>query len=296
MEALSSLGFEALNPLLLYSSKSIPPLPVVSATSDPEHPEHPAPDIRDESCYDLIMIWGWLDASPRHLIKYIQLHRSLQPDVPIVLVLSTAASFVGLGGAFHASLPLIYDAVKAVAENPRIFVHAFSNGGAGSFTQFLSFYHGKTGCPMPVAAMLVDSAPGGTKLPSALTRGVSAFLEVVRNRLLRVVLVPMAYLTCCIVFVLPSLLGFEDPISRLRRVLNDNSLVAEGGTRGYVYCKSDAIVGWEDIVEHANEAADRGWKVLAKGFEDGGHIGGYRYHANEYTDLVKEVRKMGSIN
>ncbi|KAF3911150.1 hypothetical protein AA313_de0208274 [Arthrobotrys entomopaga] len=275
--SLSSIGFQKLSPLLFYS-------PGESRTQS-------GPGTgKDGVRYDLVMVWGWMNASPRHLFKYIQLHRSLQPGVPIVFMQSTTASFMGFTNSLRGSFLSIYDIVKALPESPKIFVHTFSNGGASGFSQFLAFYRYQTGVPMPLKSLLIDSAPGGTKFPSGLTRGVNAFMEVVRNSIIRSILYPVVYLLVTIVYLPPMLMGLENPIDTMRRTLNDETLVPEGGTRGYIFCEGDTMVGWEDIVEHADQAEDRGWNVLRRRFIGGSHVGGYRHHPEEYEEFLRQVR------
>ncbi|KAF3204546.1 hypothetical protein TWF191_002240 [Orbilia oligospora] len=250
----SSLGFETLTPLLYYSSGESKNSAGPSAATGVNPPQIPPDSVR----YDLVMIWGWMNAAPRHLVKFVQLHRSLQPGVPIVFVGSTTASWLGYTNALRISYPLVFDLVKALPESPKIFAHTFSNGGTSGFSDFLAHYRYEVGSAMPLSAMIIDSAP--------------------------------VYLLVTIVYVPPKIIGMEDPISRMRRTLNDETLVSEGGIRGYTYCKGDVMVGWEDILEHANEAEERGWKVSRLGFEGGTHVGCYRHHPREYEEFVRQIR------
>ncbi|KAF3180018.1 hypothetical protein TWF225_001927 [Orbilia oligospora] len=288
----SSLGFETLTPLLYYSSGESKNSTGSSAAAGVNTPQIPP----DSARYDLVMIWGWMNAAPRHLVKFVQLHRSLQPGVPIVFVGSTTASWFGYTNALRISHPLIFDLVKALPESPKIFAHTFSNGGTSGFSDFLAHYRYEVGSAMPLSAMIIDSAPGGIKFPSALTRGVNAFLEIIRNQVVKTILYPIVYLLVTIVYVPPKIIGMEDPISRMRRTLNDETLVSEGGIRGYTYCKGDVMVGWEDILEHANEAEERGWKVSRLGFEGGTHVGCYRHHPREYEEFVRQIRTSSARN
>ncbi|KAF3924516.1 hypothetical protein ABW21_db0202409 [Orbilia brochopaga] len=285
--SLASLGLQTLTPLLFYSDGA------AGAAAPPDDTSVSPLISPDGVAYDLIMIWGWMNASPRHLIKYVQLHRFLQPGVPILLVRSTTTSWLGVTGDFRRSLPLVYDVVKGLPKDPRIFVQTFSNGGTGAFADFLALYRRKEGNPFPASAMLIDSAPGDSKFPSGLTRGAYAFLEVVRNPTLRTILFPIFYLVLLLIYLPPMLLGIEHPIGRLKRILNDETFISEGGARGYIYCKGDTMVGWENIVEHANQAHERGWKVLQVGFDGGNHVGCYRYHPEEYVNLVRQLRSGG---
>ncbi|KAK6362556.1 hypothetical protein TWF730_000014 [Orbilia blumenaviensis] len=285
--SLSSLGFETLTPLLYYSAGNpAPPGPGPTQSDTPINP--------DGIQYDLVMIWGWMNAAPRHLVKFVQLHRYLQPGVPIVFVRSTAASWFGYTNSLRISHPLVFDIIKALPESPKIFAHTFSNGGTSGFSEFLAHYRYQVGSAMPVSAMIIDSAPGGTKFPSALTKGVNAFMEVIRNQVVKTILYPVVYLFFIAVYLPPMIIGMEDPISRMRRTLNDETLVSEGGVRGYAYCKGDIMVGWEDIVQHADEAEERGWKVSKLGFEGGNHVGCYRFHPREYEEFVRQIRTTAS--
>ncbi|EPS40501.1 hypothetical protein H072_5638 [Dactylellina haptotyla CBS 200.50] len=274
----AALGFQTLSPLLSYSPGDGTPTAAPSPPSDAGH-------------YDLLMIWGWMNAAPRHVIKYVQLHRTLQPGVPVVFMQSTAASWLGWTGAFDTSLPMIFDIVKTLPEKPKIFVHTFSNGGTTGFAKFLALYQNKTGNPLSVRTLLIDSAPGGLRMPSALTRGVNAFMEMVRNPILKRIVYPVMYLFMSILYLPPMLMGIEHPIGAMRRTLNDETLISEGDTRGYTFCKGDTMVGWEEIVEHAEEAEGRGWRVFTKGFDGGSHVGGYRHHPQEYEDFIKQLKK-----
>ncbi|KAF3939221.1 hypothetical protein ABW19_dt0209118 [Dactylella cylindrospora] len=285
--SLSTLGFETLTPYVYYSTGD--PNPSANATTDTAVASSQLQP--DGERYDLVIVFGWMDASPRHLVKYIQLHRSLQPGVPIICIQSTAAAWLGFTKSFQTSLPVVYDVVKSLPENPKIFIHTFSNGGTGNLAQFLALYRYEVGSPMPVSAMVIDSAPGGGKFPDAITRGVNAFLAQVKNAAARAVLGPILFIFLTIFVGIPAFLGFEDPISRMRRTLNDETLVSEGGIRGYTYCKGDIMVDWKFIEQHADEASDRGWIVLKRGFEGGSHVGGYRQHPTDYEEFLRQIRR-----
>lgn len=120
-----------------------------------------------------IIICQWMGASPksRGLNFIFSQHHDLFPNARIVSVRSLPAFFITTSTA--ARLAAIKPAVSAIeadpAEEPRILVHLFSNGGSLGFVDVCNLYKEATGKILPVDAVVLDSSPGQPTLKEGWT-------------------------------------------------------------------------------------------------------------------------------
>jgi len=241
--------------------------------------------------YDLLLLCGWMNAPTRSLLKYYTLHQSIQPNVPVLFIESLTSSVLGFETHTLIALRPALDVVCSLPPEPRIFVATFSNGGCLTLIRLLIQYHSKTGQPMPIKALVIDSAPGGSNFPEAYTRTIKAFMSNVTKTGL--IWYPTWFListALLILFLIPPIFGVENPLSRIRRCLNDDTFLDKRCLQGYIYCKGDQMVGWEDIETHAREATDHGWTVIMKGFDGGSHVAGFRHHPIEYEAFIHQIQ------
>ena len=84
-------------------------------------------------------------------------------------------------------------------------------------------------------------------------------------------------------------LDIPDPIERVRRDLNDASLMSEV-RRCYIYSDEDPMVDFHDVELHASEAARRGFTVQSEKFHGSGHCAHVRVGSGaRYWDVVRNT-------
>ncbi|OJJ96369.1 hypothetical protein ASPACDRAFT_125933 [Aspergillus aculeatus ATCC 16872] len=179
----------------------------------------------------LIIICTWLGASPKHISKYTELHRSIAPAARILLIESEVSILVS---SYARQRRLIRPAVEVVldtlAETDRghgmsspnmsqILLHTFSNGGTNTATQLLITLRELVSRPLPLVGLVLDSTPAkGTYWKSynamvfSLPPGSRMLGSVVVHCLLILLYTWIAY-------------GNENPASLMRRTLLDEKTV-----------------------------------------------------------------------
>lgn len=198
---------------------------------------------------------------------------------------------------------------------PKILLHMFSNGGTNTATQLLIVLDERLRAPLPLSGMLYDSCPAkGTywkdhrAMVYSLPKNVIS--RAMGNIIIHIILVLLhTEITC----------GLENPASLLRRTLLDENKVIgvadeetsrsrgnreEGGQedvaqppRGriggkrsvYLYSKSDQMVDWMDIRDHAANARSMGWDVEEIMFDGSPHCGHFQKDEFSYVEAMKRM-------
>lgn len=231
----------------------------------------------------LVVICSWLGAAPKHIAKYTNGYKLLFPKSTILLIRAEISGFFlgsDLTSACDAIESVIYDSVSET-KGP-IVLHAFSNGGATNAIR-LATQLAQRHIRLPFDTLILDSCPGRVELIS----GTDALAHSLPNqaiiRDLGWYLVFVAFRLYALVFVV---FQFENPGSRLRRLLNDPSLL--GSTpRLYLYSKGDAIVDFHHIHEHAEEARCRGYAIVREvSFEKAPHCALLNEDSGRYWGAV----------
>lgn len=191
---------------------------------------------------------------------------------------------------------------------PKILLHMFSNGGINTATQFLFVLNERLHAPFPLYGMLYDSCPAkGTywKDHRAMVYSLpkNIFSRTLGNIVVHIILLMLHTEIAC---------GLENPSSLFRRILLDEEKVSGGAmtvprkggdglgntdTTGggtwkrsaYLYSKSDPMVDWTDIRDHAAEARSKGWDVEEILFDDSGHCGHFQKDQETYVDAMKRM-------
>lgn len=243
----------------------------------------------------LIVLCTWAEASLKHISKYIQVYRQLHPGATIVLV-QTTFSNSGLRWSAQSQHSRLQPAREVILEHldndlsaERMLVQAFSNGGALTAGLLLEgLYQDSTA--VFGGSLILDSCPGKAayletchafivsgslhKLPAVLSYAASAVVYAMLFPLLAV----------------PNALGIENAIARSGRLMNTTSLVSPKTPRLYLYSKTDDMVRWEDVRDHAAEARQRGFEdVRDICWERGGHCAHIMDNGVEYWDAVNPV-------
>lgn len=247
--------------------------------SDPPSPPHP----------DLILFLTWLDALPKHTAKYVDTFKSLYPRARIVIV--THKTMEDITRSKSRNLKY-YDPVvtvlQALSPSARVLLHSISNGGASSSMYIAEEYQKRTDAPLPVQALILDSAPGESRYKQDL-KAISAGLpkNPVVNLLGKVALAVL-YTVFKVVW---SVTGAENPIEMIRTRLNRTDLFPTSAPRAYIYSHEDEMVGWKDVERHMAEAEELGYPVRAELFKGSKHVSHMPFDKERYWNIVQSVWK-----
>ncbi|KAK3324978.1 hypothetical protein B0H66DRAFT_547183 [Apodospora peruviana] len=250
-----------------------------------------------------IIIYGWGDARPKHIAKYVSGFETLFPAAKIVLIFSPILKALyqvleTRAKTMHPVLEAVFGStsVEALtspsAKKERILVQVMSNTGGINFAATLYAYRQIVGPghpPFPHQMLVCDSTPGSTHFMTnigpwskALAVGAATYLPwpFVITRALAVVFLATMH-------GLAVLIGEQSAAEFSTGAVNDPSLCDVGAKRLYLYSKEDDIIFWYDIEEHAAMARGKGYDVAGEVFEGTGHVGHLRAHPEQYWAAIK---------
>lgn len=263
----------------------------------------------------LIIICSWAFAQPKHIAKYIQPYKEIYPSASILLVQNIISNAIWKPDSWQMSFfqPAAVKIQRHLSKtaNPRVLLHAFSNGGSHGAVQ-LSQACRETcgGMRLPVDALLLDSCPGQPRcMPTiaALVQGIPT-----KNPLVRGAGTILAYTSVGATALLDILNISEPAVWKLYRRLNDPSDVFLWKTlsqektpdrvvpRAYLYSKTDTMIMWGDVVGHARVAKE---KLIAEGISSGeveevvrleefpgtAHVNHVKDHSKQYWSAIKDT-------
>ena len=196
---------------------------------------------------------------------------------------------------------------------PKILLHMFSNGGTNTATQLLLQLHKQLHSPLPLIGMLYDSCPAkGTywkdhkAMVYSLPKNIITW--ILGNIIIHIILIMLhteiSY-------------GHENPARLLRRTLLDESKIKgrpssqetreagqeeatlrvkdlKGVRMCYLYSKSDQMVDWTDIRDHAAEAMNKGLQVEEILFKGSRHCAHFQIDENKYIEAMVRMWQPGS--
>lgn len=84
-------------------------------------------------------------------------------------------------------------------------------------------------------------------------------------------------------------------LENLRKSVNNAETMDINAKRCYVFSKEDKVIWWRDILDHAEDAECKGWKVRTEVFEKGQHTALMRYDKERYWATVKNTWLEASI-
>ena len=241
----------------------------------------------------VILVLSWMSALPRYARKYTDVYRSRYPNATIVHITTTLWDMIFLrNGDRRRQLAPALDIIAASMETvsrslqaePRVLLHLFSNGGAYTAAQLANAYVQKTGSPLPLDAMVLDSAPGRASYQSGF-RAIT--LALPRSSIVgRIIGICFAHLLLMPFFLL-EWLGSGSKIEDARNALNDRRLIDNRAARLYLYSKEDLLVSHSDVEDHAAEAEKCGLGVSRELFEGSGHVSHAVAHPESYWAAVE---------
>ncbi|KAK4130366.1 DUF829-domain-containing protein [Trichocladium antarcticum] len=267
------------------------------------------PRLQDPSHPTTIIIYGWGDARPKHVSKYVDGYRNLFPHARIVLIFSPIlkALYQTLESRSRTMVPVIEAIYPGMLENPdtkkksdeRVLLQVMSNtGGMNCAATMNAYTHITKGHLFPHDLLIGDSTPGSTHfLPNvgpwsrAMALGPAPWLPwpfVVTQALAAV------FLACLHGF--GWVIGAISAAEFSTAAVNNPTLSNTSAKRLYLYSKKDDIIHWEDIETHAADARQKGWDVSAELFEGTPHVGHMRAHPAQYWAAIAAAWKEAVSN
>lgn len=208
---------------------------------------------------------------------------------------------------------------------PKIILHAFSNGGTNTATQLLIELRKRLAGPLPLTGIVLDSCPAKGTYWRSYNAMVLSLPPGAGTRLLGALAVHFllvllyTWIAC----------GNENPASLMRRTLLDNDTVyysndtdknvtkdlrhqvdvsneakdqvalgvpstdseeaTLAGSACYLYSKSDKMVEWTDIRDHAEDARHKGWHVKEVLFDGSAHCAHMSLFEDQYVKAVEAM-------
>ncbi len=240
----------------------------------------------------LILVLSWMAAPTRHVKSYLAEYRLRYPSSTIVhistsLIDATVRPDVMRRRELKPVVDIITsEASRCSPSQPRILLHLFSNGGAYTTSQLAIAYRRQTGCPLPAAAVVLDSTPG--KATFSLTLRAMK-IGLASTPLLARMLGTAAVTLGLAVYFLLERLGVKNVIELARHILNNKNLISPKAPRLYIFSNSDELVLWQDVEAHSHQAEAKGISTRRLVFDKTGHVGHVRVRKDEYWSAVAEL-------
>jgi hypothetical protein len=265
-----------------------------------------------------IVIFSWLGAHMRNIMKYVAGHLLLFPNARIILITTSFVDF--RYSTLNRQKRRLRPAVEALLSTPlsqtyhpnqdqsdSLLIHSFSNGGAQTLTQFALAYRDLTNRAVPSRALILDSAPGKANY-EATTRLLIQMLP--KFFLFQYLGKGLIYFCIAVWRISSRLMQMRNQVDILRERLNDPKLFAvrartlsamsekqtpgqleikTSSNRGYIYSESDDLIAFKDVEEHAQEASEHGFSTRLIKFEGSAHVA---HPISDYTRYWQEVDKI----
>ena len=241
----------------------------------------------------LVVIAVWMGAQEKHIAKYTSLYQNLLPTVRILLIKCTVSSMIVKYKTLQKALTPAADYVRRVIEEcdenastePHVLVQMFSNGGINLITQILVVLSGMRNRPTPLVGLICNSTPAGV----GYWKDYSAFRNALPQGFLFSILAPPFIHFLLIYIVVTVSLGINEiPQVVWRRSILDENLV-DTKRITYIASKADKIIGWKDVVSHAQEARKKGWEVREIIYENTRHCNHLQKDPQAYEDMVRDM-------
>ncbi|KAH7111159.1 hypothetical protein B0J13DRAFT_577002 [Dactylonectria estremocensis] len=253
----------------------------------------------------LILLCTWTDASPKHILKYVNGYRILYPSSPILLVQTCSADFFSSASALSRKAELLVRMIlqelqseHSITEARGILAHALSNGGSGHLTCLARRYHSVTGLPLPIDALILDSTPTRPTFQALLT---SLTMPLPSTFWIRQPLRVLISIGIFFAYLLPRWIGMSNLGDRTYHDLYALHDAGKGGdkdaqewiskeaVRTYIYSDVDVICSAADIEGHFQTAKGRGFCVTAELWEGSDHVAHMKFDPERYWRVVNET-------
>ncbi|KAK0742572.1 hypothetical protein B0T21DRAFT_328495 [Apiosordaria backusii] len=265
-----------------------------------------------ESDPTTVIIYGWGDAAPKHLSKYVTGYTTLFPYARLILIFSPMLNtlYQTLDSRSKTMIPVIetlYGPISSLGSSAvppkteskeRILLQAMSNTGginlAATMYAFTRAQPTESAQVFPHDLMVLDSTPGSTAFfpniapwSRAMAIGASRVLPFVPFIFIQT----LAALFLATLHGVGQIMGATSAAAFSVTAVNDPTLSDTSSKRLYLYSKEDDIIHWEDIEKHAADARSKGWDVSAETFEGTPHVGHMKAYPDKYWNAISTAWK-----
>ncbi|KAG1856847.1 hypothetical protein C8R48DRAFT_717885 [Suillus tomentosus] len=259
-----------------------------------------------EQCQDtrspnVVLIFGWLGAHPRHLRNYTSAYAKLYPKASQIVVQCNTDLLWTTRSARSRKLKPVIDALEALhclpssspAQQPaRILTHVFSNGGSLQMTllgHMLQQKYGSAPVLGSAGALVLDSCPATGDLKSVKLAARTA----IRNPIARHIVLAIVHTIYSVRFGLSLLLGKQMIVLENLQIEMWNprilSWMGLHTPRLYLFSRNDKLISWQEVTRHAEIAKERGMDVRCELFEESAHVAHARVEPERYWSSVQKV-------
>lgn len=236
-----------------------------------------------------ILIFAWGGATTSQLSRYVVKYSGLYPSAHIVPFGSPFRDFLpwpirGQNQKEEGFDKILKACPPGQDGDNRVLVHIFSNGGSYRFCNLAARYLLTTDTPIPIRALIIDSAPSPCSPRSeadAVTRGLGLTGPI------RLLSFAMSLVALSLQWIWTFITWQNEPFSWARKVLNDPAVVNHDSARVYIYSREDQIVDWRGVEAHAEEAQRQGFKVESERFEGSQHVNHAKAEPERYWSVIK---------
>lgn len=251
----------------------------------------------------LIIVCSWLGAARKHIAKYTAVYQRITPQARILLIESDisilTSSYPKQREAIKPAVSVVLGAFSEIRESQgntisaQILLHTFSNGGMNTAAQLLWALDMQHKSPLPLQGLLLDSCPGKGSYWNNHTAMLLSFPRDFASQMFGTLLCH----TVLVLLYISIICGTEDPAKLGRRTVLDENFVSGGIGKGatterrvcYLYSKTDEMILWTDVMDHAEDARAKGWIVEEVLFEGSGHCA---HLAKDPTRYIEAIKKM----
>lgn len=240
---------------------------------------------------DLVILSTWMGAAPKHILKYVAAYQKIYLHASLLVLTNGVQDIMFRPSSHHekylrAAISVIRSTHQQNPRKVKIVLHLFSNGGAHTICQLAKLYRNYYSEPLPLSGTILDSAPGRATYKrsiAAMSVGLPKFFPV------RILGIFILHIACIVMWLQRHILRKENVITRVRRELNDPLLFPREARRVYIYSKTDAMVDWETVEEHAREAEEDGVDVQRERFGNSRHVGHMMEDFDRYWSAVGKI-------
>jgi hypothetical protein len=236
---------------------------------------------------DLILIVGWMNASPRHIAKYTAGYEKLYPSSRILAITTTSVDAVFRTNVANLNrIKPVLDILCTLPPGAKFLLHLFSNGGAFTSTLIANAYQGRMGRALPVTATVMDSTPGKATYEATVRAFAVALPKSIPAQVIGGLLLRM--------FFGLFIFGYwfkrkPNLVDQARLALNKKELFDTDAPRMYIYSVADDMVAWRDVEEHGRDAEGLGYRVDREKFLESGHAAHLTKDEGRYWDAVQRL-------
>jgi pimeloyl-ACP methyl ester carboxylesterase len=236
---------------------------------------------------DTILFASWMDATPKHISKYISQYKHLYPSARILLVTQSTSEAIFRWRSQHAKqmIPMA-NILATLPPSDKLLWHTFSNGGAINSAAIARAYKAQTGKPVPMNALVLDSAPGKAHYIRSLKAITAGMPKNPVVRFLGIVLLNVFMISYKIMIIV---LRKKNLLDVMIAALVDKELFPVEAPRLYIYSDNDEMVSDEDVEWHAKLAKEAGYVTYLEKFVGSKHVAHMLQDKERYWRVIQEL-------